>query len=370
MRRLSLKRLGRCDNLLERTVVRYGTGINDETTGQPIARLSITERQLALQQAQANLKSAEAQLAAARRLKPGQPTAAVASDRAAVASAQANLSTLQQGATAAAITIAQASVDQAQITLNQLTAPSSASTIASAEATLAQAQVAVTEAQLDLEHATLTAPFAGVIAAVTMNVGDTAGSTTTISVLDPSDLYVELSLSESDVADAAVGQPVTLVFDALSATTITGTITAIAPTATVSSNVATYPVRVSFDPGDQPIKVGMTASGTIITEEHTNVLLVPTRAIQTQGTNHVVQVQQPGNAAAVTVVVTTGLSSDGQTEILITGTSGNLVAGDVLLIASATSSTTSATTTSSSQGNLLSGLSGPPDGGAGGPPAQ
>ena len=214
---------------------------------------------------------------------------------------------------------------------------------------------------MDLEHATLTAPFAGVIAAVTMNVGDTAGSTTTISVLDPSDLYVELSLSESDVADAAVGQPVTLVFDALSATTITGTITAIAPTATVSSNVATYPVRVSFDPGDQPIKVGMTASGTIITEEHTNVLLVPTRAIQTQGTNHVVQVQQPGNAAAVTVVVTTGLSSDGQTEILITGTSGNLVAGDVLLIASATSSTTSATTTSSSQGNLLSGLSGPPE---------
>jgi HlyD family secretion protein len=315
-----------------------------------------------LQQAETDLASAQLDL---ETLQDGATAAEIASARASVASAQANLTSLEQGATADERTIAQASVDQAQITLDQLTKPSSTATVASAQASLAQAEVALAEAQQDLTDATLSAPFDGVVSAVAISAGDTASSSTTITVLDPAKLYVELSLSESDVADVAVGQAVELTFDALPDAAITGTITSVAPSATVTSNVATYPVRVSFDPGEQAIKVGMSASGTIITAEHSDTLLVPTRAIQTQGDAQVVQVQQAPGAPPTVITVTTGLSSDGQTEILSAANGASLNEGDVLLV-TATSGTTSSSTSTSS-GSLLGGLGGPPSGGP--PPA-
>jgi RND family efflux transporter MFP subunit len=291
--------------------------------------------------------------------------AEVAAARATVASAQANLAALQQPATAEAKQIAQASVDQARIALQQLTSPASASTVASAEASLAQAQVALTEAQDNLQHATLTAPFAGVVSAVNLAVGDTASSSGTITVIDPNKLEVTLSLSESDVASVKLGQQVALTFDALPSAKITGTVESIAPAATVTSNVATYPVRVSFDPGNESIKVGMSASGSITTEQHADVLLVPTRAIQTLNGQQVVEVSQGANAAPVAVPVTTGLSSDGQTEVVVSGSTGQLAEGDVLVVPATTSSSTSSA--SGNQGNALGALTGGP---AGGPPGN
>ncbi|NJN19859.1 MAG: HlyD family efflux transporter periplasmic adaptor subunit [Oscillochloris sp.] len=296
------------------------------------AEQSLHQAKLAYEQAQqdeiSGIQQAEADLAGARRdlatVQDGATAAEIASARASVASAQTNLNSLLEGATAEERTIAQASLDQARINVAQLTAPSSAASIASADASLAQAQVALAQAQQDLADATLLAPFDGVVSEVLVNVGDTAGSTTTITILDPSDLYVELSLSESDVAGVVVGQVVDLTFDALPDATISGMVTAIAPVATVTSNVATYPVRVSFEPGDLPIKVGMTAGGTIITETHADALIVPSRAVQTLGDASVVQVRQGDGRPAVPVRVETGLTSDGQTEILSCVDTGDL----------------------------------------------
>ena len=231
---------------------------------------------------------------------------------------------------------------------------------------MAQAQVALAEAEQNLQNATLVAPFDGVVSAVALAVGDTASSGGTITVLDPSDLYVELSLSESDVASVQLGQAVQLTLDALPDATISGTVEAIAPVATVTSNVATYPVRVSFDPGDAPVKVGMTASGTIVTEQHAAVLLVPSRAVQTRGEASLVLVQQAPGQPSVPVRVETGLSSDGQVELVAAVGAGELAEGDVLVVTATTSGSTSSTS-SSGQGNVLGGLTGAP---AGAPPGN
>ncbi len=312
-------------------------------------------------QAESQLKNAETQLAT---VQVGATEAQLASARASVASAQANLNKLRHPASAATLTMAQASVEQAQISLTQLTKPGSATSIASAEASLAQAEVALAQAKLNLKDATLTAPFAGVVSDVLVNVGDTAGAATTITVIDPSTLYVDLSLSESDVSKVTVGQPVVVTFDALTGVTISGTVTIVAPTATVTSNVATYPVRVSFSPGKQPIKVGMTASGTIVVEERANALLVPTRAIQSQGSNKVVQVRTAVGQPAVSVQVETGLVSNGQTEILSCVDTGTLCLqeGDTLVVTAASTSSSSSTRQNSGLGGLGGGLGGPPPG--------
>lgn len=336
------------------------------------AEESLRQAQLAYDQAKQDeivgIQQAEADLASARRdletLQDGATAAEIASARASVASAQASLSSLQQPATAEERTIAQASLDQARLSLEQLTAPGSAASVASAEAGLAQARVALAQAQQDLEDATLAAPFAGVVAEVLVNVGDTASTSTTITVLDPTKLYVELSLSESDVAGVEVGQEVALSFDALPDAALTGTVSSVAPAATVTSNVATYPVRVGFDPGATPIRVGMTASGVIVTEERAGVLLVPTRAVQTQGDASVVQVQQAAGQPAVAVRVETGLSSDGQTEILSCVDTGDLCLqeGDTLVVTAASGSATSGTTGGGLGGFGVPGAGGPPPG--------
>jgi HlyD family secretion protein len=312
-----------------------------------------------VQQAEASLKDAQEQLA---ELQDGATAAEIASARASVASAKANLTSLQTPASAEELAIARASVEQAQISLDSLTQPGSASALASAEASLAQAQVAYEQAQLDLADAALTAPFAGVVAEVAASAGDDAGLAT-VTLIDQTSYYVDLSLSESDIGAVAVGQPVTLSFDALSDVTIEGAVQTVAPVATVTSNVATYTVRVSFAPGDAAIKAGMTATGAIQTAQHEGALLVPTRAIQTVNGQKVLQVQQAGQPP-VTVQVETGLASDGMTEIVSMSDGVTLAAGDTVLIVSSTTSGT--TTTTTSQNSLLSGgMSGPP---AGGPP--
>lgn len=335
------------------------------------AQLSYEQAQqdetIGIQQAEADLKDAQEQLAD---LQDGATQADIASARASLASAKASLATLQTPASAEELTIARASLQQAQISLDSLTTPGSASTIASAEASLAQAQVAYDQAKLDLEDATLTAPFDGVVSEIVADPGDDAADAT-ISVIDLSEFYVDLSLSESDIADVAVGQVVTLTFDALSDVTITGEVQTVAPVATVSSNVATYTVRVRFAPGDAAIKAGMTATGAIQTAQHANALQVPTRAIQTLDGSKVLQVQRSGQAPAI-LKVETGLSSDGMTEITgCTDSSAQCIQkGDTVLIVTNTASTTGTTTT---QNSLLSGggMGGPPSGGGGmgGPPS-
>jgi len=192
-------------------------------------------------------------------------------------------------------------------------------------------------------------------------VGDSS-TVGTIDVVDASRMYIEISLGESDISQVQRGMPVELTFDAVPGTTITGVVDTVAPVATVSQNVVTYPVRVSFEPGKAAIKVGMTASGTIVTQKISGAILVPARAIQSVGGTQMVQVRPAPGQPAISVRVQTGVSANGQTEILSCVDTGNqcLREGDTLVI--------STTTTTSTTQQRNSGLGGFGGGGGGGAP--
>ncbi|MEI7644475.1 MAG: HlyD family efflux transporter periplasmic adaptor subunit [Chloroflexales bacterium] len=291
-----------------------------------------------LAQAESSLKDAQTQLNV---LLAGPTTASLASSQASVASAQSSLDKLLHPATAADLASAQASVDQAKINLEKLTTPASVASLASAEASVASAQVQLAAAKLNLENATLAAPFNGIVATVGLAAGD-AATVGTITVIDASHMYIDISLGESDVSQVKPGMDVALTFDAVASLKITGKVDTVAPVATVTQNVVTYPVRVSFDPGAAPIKVGMTASGIIVTKQLDNVILVPSRAIQTRGSTQSVQVRPAVGQPAVSVAVVAGLSTNGQTEIVSCVDTGDqcLREGDTLVIAATTSTTT------------------------------
>jgi HlyD family secretion protein len=243
--------------------------------------------------------------------------------------------------------------------------------IAAAQASLIQAQVAVDTAQANLDQATLVTPFDGVVSAVNVVAGSTvSANTSAVTLVDQSKLHIDVSLSETDAAKVQVGQPVTLTFDALPDATLSGTVTSIAPVATTSQNVVTYVAQVAFDPGTTAIKVGMSATANIQVEQASGALLVPSRAIQTSGAAKSVTVQQ--GQATVAVPVTTGLTSDGKTEIVSSGGDGvaALEAGDVVVIggtSTTSASTQSSTSNASSSLGGLTGAGGPPSGAPAGP---
>jgi HlyD family secretion protein len=299
----------------------------------------------------------------------------LAQAQAAVTQAQTQLTNLQKGGTQASLAGAQAQVIQAQASLDKLSAPATDVELSAAQASLLQAQANVDTAQYNLDQATLTAPFDGVVSAVTIQVGASSGassssSTTTssgasITLIDRSKLHIEVSLSETDAAKVQVGQPVALTFDALPTATLTGTVATVAPSATVSQNVVTYPVQIEFDPGATPVKVGMSATADIQVQKVDNAILAPSRAVQTSGATKTVTLLQGAQRTPVKVQVKTGITSDGQVEIISSGGDGApaLKAGDIV-----SAPGTTATTSTSTQNNRGSSGLGGLTGGQGGPP--
>ena len=314
-------------------------------------------------QAEASAQAAQQELDAL--LQPNANDLAQA--QAAVTQAQTQLTNLQKGGTQASLASAQGQVIQAQASLDKLTAPATDVDLSAAQASMLQAQANVDSTQRNLDQATLTAPFDGVVSAVGLQVGSLASaSSTAVTIVDRSKLHIEVSLSETDAAKVQVGQPVALTFDALPNVTLQGKVATIAPAATVSQNVVTYPVQVEFDPGNTPVKVGMSATADIQIQQINNAIVVPSRAVQTSGTTKTVTVLQGAQRTPVTVPVTTGVTSNGQIEIISSGGNGTpaLKAGDIVSVPSTTTSTSSSSTQNNRGSSGLGGLTGGP----GGPP--
>jgi HlyD family secretion protein len=230
-------------------------------------------------------------------------------------------------------------VDQAQNNLDSLKAGPTASDLATAQAAVDQAQASLQSAQLKLKNAALVAPFSGTITDVPVTVGQTVAAGTTVAELvDTSRYHIDMNVSETDISTLKVNQPVDLTFDALPDLVYTGTVTYINPKATVAQGVVSYLTTVTLDPkaAGSALRAGMSATAAVITQQRTNALLVPNRAVRTEGRQKVVYVVGPGGTQ-IRVPVETGLTNDTSTEI--TGTTP-LREGDDLVISSTTSGAT------------------------------
>jgi HlyD family secretion protein len=179
---------------------------------------------------------------------------------------------------------------------------------------------------------------------------------------------LSVSVDELDISKVKEGLKVTVAMDAITDKTYEGTVTAVSQVGTTSNGVTTYPVTVKVT-DDGNLKIGMSATATIIIQEKTDVLLVPISAIQTsQGESYVWvysgalpedSKQDPGVKTAITY----GLSDSDYAEV----TSG-LTADDQVVIVrtkSASSSTGSSKSSGQQSGMDLGGMMGgmPPDAG-------
>lgn len=221
-----------------------------------------------LETARANLDAAQAAVNEARTgPTEAQQSAANAGVALAVAQrnvAQAQLDLLTAGATDEQIRQAEVGVAQAQLGVEQATvAVSQAETaVTQAAAGVVSAQAAVDAAQKDLDRMTVSAPFAGTVGDITVEVGElVVPGTPVVQLADFAGWLVKTTdLTELDVVSVKRDLPASVTIDALPGETLRGVVTDIAAVSQLTRGDVTYEVTITLDDvGDLPLRWGMTA---------------------------------------------------------------------------------------------------------------
>jgi HlyD family secretion protein len=178
-----------------------------------------------------------------------------------------------------------------------------------------------------LNLARVTAPFGGIVTESYPLPGDlVGGGTAAFRVDDLSSLLVDVSVSEVDINSIAIGQPVTLTFDAILGREYNGVVVEVAQTGTITAGVVNFKVTVELTDADSSVKPGMTAAVNITVNELTDVLLVPNRAVRLSEGERVVYVLVDN--LPVKKVIRLGSSSD----IMSVLASGDVQEGDAVIL--------------------------------------
>ncbi len=223
---------------------------------------------------------------------------------------------------------AMASVEQAQAALDKLTRGPNAEDLQIAQLQLAQAQASLEQARLNLKDAQITAPFDGLVAAVNVRVGEVAvGALPAIVLVDNARYHLDVAVDEVDVSRLAAGQAVTVTVDALPNEAFSGSVEQIAPQATVSGGVVSYPVRVVLPSADERLRAGLTATAEIVVKEVRDVVLAPNWAIRRDRASGQAFASVLREGQPVEIPVTLGLRNDAFSEV-----TAGLAAGDSVAI--------------------------------------
>jgi RND family efflux transporter MFP subunit len=210
--------------------------------------------------------------------------------------------------------------DQSALTAaqNQLTLAQAGSTpqaIQAQQAVVAQAQAQAAAAQVALDHASLVAPFSGMVQNLTAQVGQVVSpGAPVMSLINNSGLKIEIYVSEADVANIKPGDAATVTLDAFgTGTTFPATVSTIDAAQTQVNGSAAYLVTLHFTKSDSRLKDGMTGNVHIIEAEHDNVVEVPSNLLVNDGGSYFVLVQNGSVATRQPVQV--GLVGVSTTEI-------------------------------------------------------
>jgi RND family efflux transporter MFP subunit len=314
--------------------------------GDTLAEMATGPLRLAVFQARAALSSARAQGEAVSNGVPSAidrsaASAALSAARSQVSTANLNYKSFRADYDASisterqmlrtlktARTQASAALKAAQAALSRLSVASRVSlarTAASQGVTAASRALTLAEANLD--RATLTAPFDGIVTihgTVEKGSGLTPG-VAAFTIVDPARMEFEAAVNETDIADVARDEAATVTLDAF-AEGFTGKVVRVqASPETTSTGSVAFPVRISLEAGQSRLFQGMSGSVDIAVKSIPDALTVPIEAVLTRGATKSVLVLGPDNVVHARTV-TVGASSDSSAQIL-----SGLAAGDTVV---------------------------------------
>ena len=324
--------------------------------GAPLLRLDTNDLLAQEAQAQASVAAARAQLqkvvTGARPEERQQSTDAVQQARANLDSAQASVRWAQmtvdrdrslqtQGAIAqqdldqamTQLRVAQAQAAQAHAAYDSAVQNASLVRIGArdedlqaARAQLAQAQAVLAAIDVQLQDATIRAPFAGTITKRDVEPGQIVSPATTstnpllvLSQVD--DVYAEFIVPAQHRFELRPGQTALLAVDGLPGQTFQGRVELIRPAADAPSR--TFGVRILVANANGALRPGMFARGAITVAVRHNVLQIPEGAVVTAASGPMVFVVRDGRA--VRRPITLGAHHEGMVDVTAGLTAGETV---------------------------------------------
>ncbi|MFC2056232.1 HlyD family secretion protein [Chloroflexota bacterium] len=139
---------------------------------------------------------------------------------------------------------------------------------------LAQQSVKLAEqslklAQKQLDEATITAPFDGIVATVGVDEGDTISTITTIvHLIGPNSMELNIEVDEIDIPGVKLGQRAIIEIDALPDLSLEGKVSSISLLPTIETGLIMYDVKIEFNvPDGAVLRAGMSATADIVTAE-------------------------------------------------------------------------------------------------------
>lgn len=189
----------------------------------------------------------------------------------------------------------------------------------------AEARLAAAQAGVDMGY--IIAPFNGTVTDLYPNQGDLVNAGSPAAQVDNlKTVQVVVEVSEVDVNRVQVGQPATIVLDAVQDVSYAGEVVAVALAGSTTQGGVNFRVVVELDESDVNVRPGMTAAVNIVVTELEDVLLVPNRAVRVQNGRRVVYVLRGVSMEAVEI--TLGASSETFSEVI----DGDLKEGDVIVL--------------------------------------
>jgi multidrug efflux pump subunit AcrA (membrane-fusion protein) len=220
------------------------------------------------------------------------------------------------------------------------------------QASIDTAQANLADAQQAVGGANLVSTIAGTVAAVSIAPGDsvTAGSSSSspqvVVIGTGSNYEVTTAIAVADIGKVSVGQQAVIAPDATNSVE-TGQVSSIGVLATSGTTTTTYPVTITLDSSSLGQLSGAEANVSIIVKKSVGVTTVPSSAVQTIGSNHLVTVVNGGTTAKV-VRVTLGTVGDVLTQV----TSGLKVGQSISLASMQEPLPSTSTTTRTGFGGL------------------
>jgi HlyD family secretion protein len=192
---------------------------------------------------------------------------------------------------------------------------------------IARLEAQITAAQSALDLAYITAPFVGTITRSDPLPGDqVAPGTQAFRLDDLTRLLVDVQISEIDINNIQVDQPVNMSFDAITGKTYGGRVVEVGQVGVVVQGAVNFTITVELTNGDAEVRPGMTAAVNILVREIKDVLLIPNRAVRIVDGQRVVYVLVEG--LPVMKNIRLGASSDTVSEVV----GGDLKEGDLIIL--------------------------------------
>ena len=179
------------------------------------------------------------------------------------------------------------------------------------------AEEGVRDAQLRLDNTKLYAAFDGTVLSVDTNEGESIGpGQAVLTLANLGNLRVRADIDEIDIANVVASEKASFTLDAFPGQNFEGRVQTITPNAVPKQGSTIYQVLISFAAKPNlTLRPGMSVNVAITSQSKDNIIVVPSRAIESIGPRKYVNVVGADGSSSK-VEVQTGISNGTTSEIL------------------------------------------------------